>query len=311
MYNDTIKVANKIISYEDLFEIFSKMQEKLLHYQKINDIEEKKNRMLEYNYQNWTFKDNGSRLTFDVNFTDDTSVSFDNYNNFISIFNNRLNEIKYIYVHYAINYTVDLEGQKSEWYNQHINMTIYEDRMDIDVSLSSKDDKINDIYELIKSKILNAPPKYDKVIQKKSTISTVVGLAIGFIPSLIILTLLLFVPTIRQIYAMGYVVFPIASLVLAFIIGGTIGSSVLDKWYSSINPEQKYAGYDTTNYKSIYKDDIDGYVKSSEILIGKNVNNLTCRKNIISYYEKYKKYIPYEIGVMILLSIIVLFLGGI
>ena len=38
MYNDTIKVANKIISYEDLFEIFSKMQEKLLHYQKINDI---------------------------------------------------------------------------------------------------------------------------------------------------------------------------------------------------------------------------------------------------------------------------------
>lgn len=167
MYNDTIKVANKIISYEDLFEIFSKMQEKLLHYQKINDIEEKKNKMLEYNYQNWTFKDNGSRLTFDVNFTDDTSVSFDNYNNFISIFNNRLNEIKYIYVHYAINYTVDLEGQKSEWYNQHINMTIYEDRMDIDVSLSSKDDKINDIYELIKSKILNAPPKYDKVIQKK------------------------------------------------------------------------------------------------------------------------------------------------
>ena len=93
---------------------------------------------------------------------------------------------------------------------------------------------------------------------------------------------------------MGYVVFPIASLVLAFIIGGTIGSSVLDKWYSSINPEQKYAGYDTTNYKSIYKDDIDGYVKSSEILIGKNVNNLTCRKNIISCYEKYKKYIPYD-----------------
>ena len=167
----------------------------------------------------------------------------------------------------------------------------------------------HDIYELIKSKILNAPPKYDKVLQKKGTISTVVGLAIGFIPSLIILTLLLFVPTIRQIYDMGYVAFPIASLVLAFIIGGTIGSSVLDN--SSINPEQKYAGYDTTNYKSIYKDDIDGYVKSSEILIGKNVNNLTCRKNIISCYEKYKKYIPYEIGVMILLSIIVLFLGGI
>ena len=35
MYNDTIKVANKIISYDDLFEIFSKMQEKLMYYKKI------------------------------------------------------------------------------------------------------------------------------------------------------------------------------------------------------------------------------------------------------------------------------------
>ena len=309
MYNDTIKVANKIISYDDLSEIFSKMQEKLLHYQKINDIEEKKNRMLEYNYQNWTFKDNGSKLTFDVNFTDNTSVGFDNYNNFISIFNNRLNEIRYIYVRYSINYSVELEGQRSEWYNQYINMIIYEHKMDIEVRLSSKDDKINDIYELIKSKILNAPPKYDEVIQKKATIRTVVGLAIGFIPSLIILTLLAFVPTIRQIYAMGYVVFPIVSLVLTFIIGETLGSSALDEWYSSINPNQKYAGYDTTNYKSIYKDDIDDYIKSSEILIGKNVNNLKCRENIMNCYTKYKAYIPYEIGVMILLSIIFLFLG--
>ena len=30
----------------------------------------------------------------------------------------------------------------------------------------------------------------------------------------------------------------------------------------------------------------------------------------MNYYTKYKTYIPYEIGVMILLSIITLFLGG-
>ncbi len=311
MYNDTIKVANKIISYNDLYEIFSRMQEKLVQFRKINDTEEMKNRMLDYKYQNWTFKDNGSKLTFDVDFTDDTSIKFDNYNNFISIFNNRLDEIKYISVYYLISYTTESEERKSEYYNQHINMTIREDRMDIDVSLSSNDNKINDIYELIKSKVLNAPPKYDKVIQKKSTINTIVGLAIGFIPALIITALLVFVPTIRQIYAMGYVVYPIASIILAFVIGGTIGSSKLDKWYKSINPEQKYDGYDTTNHKSIYKDDIDSYIKSSEILIGKNANNLTCRKNIIECYEKYKKYIPYEIGVMLFMSIIVLFLGGI
>ena len=35
MYNDTIKVANKIIKYEDLYEIFSAMNEKLVKYKNI------------------------------------------------------------------------------------------------------------------------------------------------------------------------------------------------------------------------------------------------------------------------------------
>ncbi len=310
MYNDTIKVANKIITDKDLFEIFALMNEKLTHLKKIAQMEEMQNRMLEYNYQKWTFNDNGSGLSFDVNFTDDTNVRFDNYNNFLSIFNNRLHEIKSIWVRFHLSYSVSSPYQKREWYNQHINMNIYETKADIDVSLSSEDKKIDDVYELIKNKVLNAPPKYDTVIKKKSSINTVVGLAIGFIPALIITTLLLFIPTIRHIFAAGYVLYPICCLVLAFFIGGMVGSAKLDYLYKSISPEQKYAGYDSTNYKSIYKDDIDSYVQSSEILIGKNVNNLKCREDIMNYYTKYKTYIPYEIGVMILLSIITLFLGG-
>lgn len=310
MYNDTIKVANKIITDKDLFEIFALMNEKLTHLKKIAQMEEMQNRMLEYNYQKWTFNDNGSGLSFDVNFTDDTNVRFDNYNNFLSIFNNRLHEIKSIWVRFHLSYSVSSPYQKREWYNQHINMNIYETKADIDVSLSSEDKKIDDVYELIKNKVLNAPPKYDTVIKKKSSINTVVGLAIGFIPALIITSLLLFIPTVRHIFAAGYVLYPICCLVLAFFIGGMVGSAKLDYLYKSISPEQKYAGYDSTNYKSIYKDDIDSYVQSSEILIGKNVNNLKCREDIMNYYTKYKTYIPYEIGVMILLSIITLFLGG-
>lgn len=311
MYNSTIKVANKIITYDDLFEIFVHMNEKLIYYKKINDMEEKKNHMLEYNYQNWSFKDNGSRLQFDVNFYDDTQVKFDNYNNFISVFNRRLEEIKDICVHYSLSYSIGFEGKKHEYYNQYINMWIYEHKMNIDVSLSSEDKKIDDIYELIKSKVLTAPEKYDEIIKKKSSITTIVGLAIGFIPALAVTTLFLLAPTIRQIFASSYVVYPITCLALAFFIGGTIGSSKLDKYYANIIPEQKYAGYDANKGVSIYKDDIDKYVTTSEILIGKNVHNLEFRKQIKEYKEKYKKWIPCELGIMILFSILVLFLGGI
>ena len=130
----------------------------------------------------------------------------------------------------------------------------------------------------------------------------------GLIPALIISTLLIFVPMIRNIYAYSCVLYPFANILLAFIIGGTIGNSKLDKCYKSIVPEKKYAGYDASSGKSYYKDDIDQYVTTSEILIGKNINNLDYRKEIKELKEKYKKWLPYELGVMLIISIILLFL---
>lgn len=308
MYNDSLKVANKIITYDDLIEIFSKMQEKIGNYQKINKIEEMKNSALDYRYQTWTFKDSGSRLYFSIEFQDYNRIEFDNYNNFITVFNNRLDEIKSVSANLSLCYNIQEEGRSSDYYFQSIGMWIYEDRMEISTSLSSADDKLTDIYELIKNKIYNAPPKYDEVIKKKGLITTIVTLGIGFIPALMISTLLIFVPTIRNIYSSSYILYPIASVFLAFVIGGTAGNSKLDKCYKCISPEKKYAGFDASSGKSYYKDDVDQYITTSEILIGKNINNLECRKEIRALKDKYKKWIPYELGVMVLISIIVLFL---
>ena len=167
MYNDTIKVANKIITAEDLADIFAKMNEKLVSYKKVYENEQRRNQILEREYQVWTYKENDSILSFSVDFYDDTSIKFDNYNNFISIFNNRLSEIKSIYVRFYLNYDIQNEGFPRKNYSQSINMTIYEGKANIDVSLNSEDKKIDDVYELIKSKVLSAPPKYDTVINLK------------------------------------------------------------------------------------------------------------------------------------------------
>ena len=73
--------------------------------------------------------------------------------------------------------------------------------MNIDVKLSSADNKIEDIFRLIKEKIARAPKKYDRVIKNKSFIVTKASLAMGLIPALVVCTLLAFVPEIRDIYA--------------------------------------------------------------------------------------------------------------
>ena len=308
MYNDTIKVANKIISDTDLADIFQRMDEEIRENQQICRQETMQNEKYEREYQHWTTKDFEGKFNCTFNFYDDTNITVDNYNAFITIFNNRLHEVKDMWVRYNYHYWIQ-NGRDQKMISQHINMNIYEYKMDIEVNLSSDDKKMDDVYQLIKEKILKAPERYDRKKKKKSSITNKIGFALGVIPSLIICTLLVFVPTIREIYGMTYVLFPIAVVILAFMIGNTVFGGRLDRLYSTIVPEKKYDHYDASAGKSVYKDDIDKFVGTSEIIIGKNINNIHNRKEIVELEKKYSGYIPTELIVLLVLSIIMILVG--
>lgn len=129
------------------------------------------------------------------------------------------------------------------------------------------------------------------------------------IPGIVITSLLLFIPVVNNIILKGYVVYPIVAVILSYMIGSMISSSKLDKYYESIVPSKKYAGYDSTNYKRIYKDDINSFVDTSEILIGKKINNLDNRRMIKKVYEKYKGLIPKELIALLIVTVIVIIIG--
>ena len=303
MYNDTIDVANKIISDTDLADIFQFMNEKIKENEQICKYETIQNEKFATDYQHWTTKDFKGSFNGTFSFYDDTDISIDNYNEFIALFNSRLHEIKSMWIRYNYSYWIQ-NGSNREIVNQHIYLDIYEDRMNIRVDLSSVDKKMNDVFELIKIKITNAPVKYDRVIKKKSFITNKIVFSLGIIPSFVICTLLSFVPMIRQIYSMTYVLFPIVVVILSFLLGNTFFCGKLNRLYSSIIPDKKYVGYDSTNHRSIYKDDIDKYVQSSEIIIGKNIDNIQNRNEIVYLEKKYSSYIIIELIALLVLSII-------
>lgn len=311
MYNDTIKAENKIISSDDLTQIFQLMGETLKKYLKVSQLEEMQNRMLDTPYQNYTFKDEGSKMKVIVDFYDNTNITFDNYDNFMGIFYSRIDEIKTMDVYYTLSYTVITPepNRSRNFYSQSIQMHINENKLDITLNLKSEDPKLDEVYNLIKNKVLSAPEKYDDVIRRKSKITNTVTFGVGLIPGMVIAALLLFVPVVNNIFFKGYVVYPIVAVFIAYIIGSMFSSSKLDKYYNPIMPNKKYAGYDSTNYKSIYKDDIDSFVGTSEILIGKKVNNLENRRMIRTEYEKYKTLIPKELIALLIATVIVIIIG--
>ena len=308
MYNETIDTSNKIITSEDLQEIFAKINEEMINLQNLSREEELRNQNIEKDNQTWAYKNYDCNFKCTFNFYDSTTITVDNYDGFINLYNDRLSEIKDMWVRCSLWYSHGV-GYHTDQIHNSISLGIYTHKMDIETNLSSSDIHLNSVYELIKNKILNAPERYDNIIKNKNKISNSIGFAIGLIPSLIICTLLALIPIVRNIYGMTYVLYPIIALVFGFLIGNTLFRGKIDSLYSYIEPEKKYVGWDNTNSKSIYKDDLDKFTSKSEVLIGKNINNLNIRREIKELYEKYNKYIPIELIILVALSIIMVVIG--
>ena len=185
---------------------------------------------------------------------------------------------------------------------------IREDKMDIDVKLSSEDDKLSDIYALIKRTVIEAPIKYDEIIKKRGFINLVVSMGTGLIPAIILVSLLLTVEEVREIFMTTYVTYPIAVLIVGLGIGTFVSSIMLSSKYSRIEPEKKSKGWDS-NGKRIYVDDTEDYISKSEILIGKNKNNLECRDYIKRTYARFKTFFLIELLIIGILSVIVVGMG--
>lgn len=306
MHNDTIKVANKIITDNDLENIFIKMNEVINEMNKICKNEDFQNERYEREYQTWTAKNFEGKIKTFIDLYDDTQISTESYGEFMTLFNTRIREIKYMTIYYSLSYYTQKPGENDIYNSSSIKMEISETKMNISVKLDGN--KMDEVYQLIKNIILNAPERYDRIIKKKSSITTKITFALGIIPSMALLFLLIFVPTIRELYATSFVMYPIGSLLLGFFLG-SIFNGQLDKLYENIVPKKKYKGYDRDSGKSIYVDDVDSYTENSEIIIGKNIDNIRNREEIKRLETKYSKYIPYELLALLITSIIVVIVG--
>ena len=190
MYNEKILTINKIVSDKLLEEIFLKMYEEKRDCEKIYDYEKRKNELADYNNQHWTLNMFQSSLDFTVDFYDNSNITFDNYTNFISVFNNRKHEIKSIMCFYSLNYF----DENMNPHKNTINLFIYEDSMDINVSIDSNDNYTNEIFNYIKNQIENAPDKYDYIVKNKNLIINKYIFSQGSILGIIFSILFLFIP---------------------------------------------------------------------------------------------------------------------
>lgn len=246
-----------------------------------------------------------SDFSFTVDFYDSTNITINNYESFIGIFNSRLHEIRSIISNFSISY-FDVNNKSC---SNSINLMIFENSFDIRVAIDNSNNEMTELFNYIKSSIYGAPEKYDFVMKNKSKICFLYTFALGSIVAIILSVILVCMPPVFSILTGGYwMLFPVICLIFGYFLGTLLFSGSISNLYKNIDMEKIYDGYDPNTFESKYKSDKSSYINSSEVIIGKNIDNLSNRNKIKDLYYEKKKYIKFELIAIVVITLILLFI---
>ena len=143
--------------------------------------------------------------------------------------------------------------------------------------------------------------KYRKIRTQCFTIS--VGIILSYILYVILKINIDQIPPALAEYLNNKYVLVFGQWFVAILLGNIFSYWYIISIYKPLLPETKYAGYDSTTYKSKYKDDIEDYIEHSEVHFGKFWDAEKRRTQI----EKIYKVTRIIVLVQLLISLILFF----
>ncbi len=176
--------------------------------------------------------------------------------------------------------SVETKNRESEAYSIHSNI--------VDI-LEKNEERFNKTIKLRQLRI--------------QSFSIVVGLILSYILYLLLSINRSALNPVMVTYLSNKYLIVFGQWFLAILLGNLFGCWYILSIYKPLLPNTRYAGYDYSSSKSIYKDDIDEYVKHSEIHIGQFWDAAQRRSKIEKIYKITNKIIL----VQLLISIVLFF----
>lgn len=262
------KIVNKQIPISSIIDVANYLEKYKEDYLKKFYDDELKNKNIPIKEQRWLYKYGHAEVNYTIEFHDGKSITEKNYNWFIdNIKNPKI--IKCIELALNIWYTSDISNI-------------------VDI-LEKNEERFNKTIKLRQLRI--------------QSFSIVVGLILSYILYLLLIINKSALNPIMMSYLSNKYLIVFGQWFLAILLGNLFGSWYILSIYKPLLPNTRYAGYDYSSLKSIYKDDIDEYVKHSEIHIGQFWDAAQRRSKIEKIYKITNKIIL----VQLLISIVLFF----
>lgn len=275
------KVVNKQISLRTILDVANYFEDYKERYEEIYRKENEKNKDKPYSEKNYEYENGNIEVRYTIDFHNGQNLTESNYNWFISNTNNP-RAIKNIEISLSNTYYTKSNGSDTNnTYNKvyvsaefrDCGMNLKYSDVIVNVDATNQESEARNAYSTIMNILEDNPDRYDKTIKFRKIRMQSFTISIGIILSYILYVVLMINKEKLTPDIAGYLnnknILIFGQWLVAILLGNVASFWYILSVYRPLLPESKYAGYNSSTYKSVYKDDIADYLEHSEVHIGK------------------------------------------
>lgn len=303
------KVINKQISLEQIIRVADHLEDYKEKYDKKFELEENKNKNIPYGEKQWKYENGNTNIKYTIHFKNGKNITESDYNWFVGNLG-QAKAIKDISIDLYISYyTKSNNSTTNDIYNK-VNISLWFREFDasIDIDTMNQENEAHNVYSEIMNILEDNEDRYNKTIKHRKVRIQSFCITIGIILSYVLyIALKMNVdkldPFIAQ-YLDNKVVLLVGQWLVAILAGNVLSYWFMISIYKPLLPESKYAGYNSSTYRSVYKDDVDDFVEHSEIHFGKYWDAEKRRNKIEKIYKITSKIVLVQLAISVALFFI-------
>lgn len=309
------KIVNKQIPLKSIIDVANYLENYKDDYIKKFELDEKKNKNIPFGEKICEYENGNAEIRYTIEFHNGKSITEKDYNWFIGN-TNEPRTIKCIRIDLTISYFSNTNRNNTNEYNsinayvefQDCGMNLQYSEASVSIETTNRENEAHNIYSEIMNILENNEDRYNKTLKHRKIRTQCFTISIGIILSYILFIALKMnaskLPTIITEYLNNKYILIFGQWFVAILLGNILSYWYIVSIYKPLLPEAKYAGYNSSTYKSVYKDDIDDYLEHSEVHFGKFWDAEKRRNKIENIYKITNKIILAQLLISIILFLV-------
>ncbi len=308
------KILNKQISLEQIIKVADNLEDYKEKWDKVFEHDEDKNKNIPFGEKQYEYQNGSTDLKYTIEFHNGKTITETNYNWFVAN-TNEPRAIKCIRIDLSISYFSNTNDSNNT-YNRistdvefrDCGMNLKYSDATVSVETTNQENEAHIIYSEIMNILEENEDRYNKTIKFRKirfqcfTIS--IGIVLSYILYFTLKANITKIPTVLMPYFNNKMVLIIGQWFVALLLGNLTSYWYMLAIYKPLLPESRYAGYNSSTYKSVYKDDVNDYTEHSEIHIGRFWDAEKRRNKIEKIYKITSKIILVQLVISFMLFFI-------